>query len=125
MYVPIPGYAHLMALVPPDPIVYERVPTQADQATRDRVRDLVIVALETASGRRPLTALSADTYDRAVRIHIRAWVKTHSATPLSAQLLSVHAQANGEFHGSVSLGARRHAFTGSFDNGRLRAFRLM
>lgn len=124
MYSPIPGYAHLMVLTPPDPIKYARQETSADIAMQSRLLGPVTLALETAAGLRPLSALRDDVFAKAIHIHLRAWQRSHPQGG-GMQLMSVHARPGGEFHGSARMGATRYAFTGFFSNDQMKSFRLL
>lgn len=126
-YTPIPGLAHLKLLVPVDRIRYA-APAGADAAMR-RVEalELVSLTLEVAVGNRPLAALRPPKFDRSITRHLRAWQRANGQLLRGStiELKSMHAQGDGEFHGSVALGVRTHAFTGVVENKQLRSFRLI
>lgn len=126
-YTPIPGLAHLKLLVPVDRIRYV-TPSGADAAQRRaEALELVTLTLEVAVGNRPLTTLRPPKFDRSITRHLRAWQRANGQLLRGStiELKSMHAQGDGEFHGSVTLGVRNHAFTGVVDNKQLRSFRLI
>lgn len=70
----IPGYSHLKCLVP----AAERTVAPTPRInTDDALRGCIQIALDVACGVRPETALHKHTYAGQVRIHLRAYLKSH------------------------------------------------
>ncbi|ANE03411.1 Rv3235 family protein [Corynebacterium crudilactis] len=107
MLVPIPGFAHLLYLVP-DPL------PRAIQARTEVPREvsvLIRVALDSAFGLRPITHLNPKLFDAAVRAHVSA--RRKQGFTQTADLLSCHVQLGeqtAEVCGSISVGLRRTAY---------------
>ncbi|QYR18237.1 hypothetical protein JJQ73_04000 [Corynebacterium glutamicum] len=107
MLVPIPGFAHLLYLVP-DPL------PQAIHARTEVPREvsvLVRVALDSAFGLRPIAHLTPKLFDAPVRAHVSA--RRRLGFTESANLLSCHVQLgekSAEVCGSISMGVRRTAY---------------
>lgn len=127
MYTPIPGMSHLQLYVAPQRIRYEREPTTGDLTTRDEIHGLVVIVLEVAAALRPLSHLNNSRFAPEITNHVRAWRKAQAASEARGgmTLRSLHARSNGEFFGSVLMGATRRAFTGAAAGRHLRSFRLL
>ncbi|ALC05220.1 hypothetical protein CDES_03840 [Corynebacterium deserti GIMN1.010] len=106
MLVPIPGFTHLLYLVP-DPL------TQAIAAQPEVPREvsaLVRVALDSAFGLRPVAHLTPKLFDAAVRAHISSRLKRGVE---AAELLTFHIQLRdgyAEVCGSLAVGSKRTAY---------------
>ncbi len=123
--MPIPGYAHIALLAPRDNVAYQRQPSTDDLRVCTEAQGLIQTLLEVAAGLRPPSQLDNDSFRKSVRLHIRACLRARNFQMGSAQLMSVHAQASGEFHGLADLDGKRHAFTGVYADQALLAFRLL
>lgn len=125
MYMPLPGYSHVKLLAPIDRITYAHRASLVDSRTMVKLRDIVMFVVEVAARRRNLTRFDEERFDPSIYLHLRAWLRTADPSIAACDILSIHAQPSGEFHGSALIGNRRHAFTGTFDGTRLGSFRLL
>ncbi|QPK79693.1 hypothetical protein G7Y31_03025 [Corynebacterium lizhenjunii] len=126
LYTPIPGYAHLKVLRPPDPVRYERTDGELTEALHTELLDPINFVLEVAAGRRPVHHLRSPRFHLSVSLHLGAWRRNRGTTAVwRFELISLHAQLSGEFHGSAVIGPHHHAFTGLYRNGVVRSFRLL
>lgn len=128
MYQPIPGCAHLMRFIPDDPVVYSAPSDNMAEAEKIFTSKLVNIALDVASGLRPLAHLSPKFFDPSISTHLSSWTRTHKGTRNTRMWMkSLHGRKDGEFFGTAILGDKQFAYTGrlSKEQDKLRTFRLL
>lgn len=127
VYQPIPGCAHLMRFIPDDPIIYSAPSSNMDSEQKVFTSKLIKIALDVASGLRPLAHLSPRYFDPSILTHLSSWSRIHGRNNARMWMKSLHAREDGEYFGTAILGDKQFAFTGrlSAQQDKLRAFRLL
>ena len=127
MYQPIPGCAHLLRFMPDDTVIYSAPSNNMDDAQRLFTSKLVGIALDVASGLRPLTHLTPTYFDPSISMHLSSWARTHGSQNVRMWMKSLHGRKDGEYFGTAIYGDKQFAFTGRLAKGhdKLRAFRLL
>ena len=139
MYYPVPGHSHLKVLVPEQfggAVAPRKRPSRAtsqpatiqsehlDPKELAALSPLVRVALDATFGIRDIRALQERSFAYGVRAHVRA--RRRTGTPAgTVKVLSAHARAGGEFHGTAVSNGRHYAWVARIEEGRLLSFRVL
>ncbi|MFH0412122.1 hypothetical protein ACG98H_08490 [Corynebacterium sp. L4756] len=129
LYQPIPGSAQLLRFQPQEPDVRSSLTQNLDEEQRILLGQLVGVALDVASGLRPLIHLTPTYFDPSITTHLSAWTRRNGTAirPKRMWMQALHGRKDGEYFGTAILEERKFAFTGRFiiSEEKLRAFRLL
>src|SRR5699024_6655814 len=116
-----------MRFIPDDPVVYSAPSNDMDEQQKLLTSKLVSIALEVASGLRPLAHLTPKYFDPSIFTHLSSWSRTDGSKNARMSLKSLHGRKDGEYFGPAIFGEKQIAFTGrlSKKQDKLRAFRLL
>src|SRR5699024_6974196 len=117
-----------MRFIPDDPVVYSAPSDNMAEAEKIFTSKLVNIALDVASGLRPLAHLSPKFFDPSISTHLSSWTRTHKDTRNTRMWMkSLHGSKDGEFFGNAILSDKQFDYTGrlSKELDNIRSFRLI